>query len=53
MLRFWNKDCIKYGQANNNLIEVKEKRKTPAMIEGLVSEKWSWSKVLHKRLPFN
>ncbi|MBN2266765.1 MAG: hypothetical protein JW725_00295 [Candidatus Babeliaceae bacterium] len=39
-------------QANNNLIEIKEKGRTPAMIEGLVSEKWSWSRLLHKRLPF-
>lgn len=46
------KEMLDIAQANNNLIEIKEKEKTPAMIEGLVSEKWSWSKLLHKRLPF-
>lgn len=47
------KQILDIHQANNNLIEIKEKGKTPAMIEGIVSEKWSWSKLLHKRLPFN
>ncbi|MHA1868847.1 MAG: hypothetical protein ACTSXD_12460, partial [Candidatus Heimdallarchaeaceae archaeon] len=47
------KELLDIQQANNNLIEIKEKGKTPAMIEGLVSEKWSWGKLLHKRLPSN
>lgn len=47
------KQLLDIQQTNNNLIEIKEKGKTPAMIEGLVSKKWSWSKLLHKRLPFN
>jgi hypothetical protein len=46
------REMLDIQQANRNLIEVKEKGKTPAMIEGLVSEKWDWSKLLHKRLPF-
>jgi len=47
------KQFLDIQQANNNLIEIKEKGQTPAMIEGLVFKKWSWSKLLHKRLPFN
>jgi len=46
------KEMLDIMQAYNNLIEVKEKGRTPAMIEGLVSCRWSWSKLLHKRLPF-
>lgn len=44
------KEILDIHQAHHNLIEVKEKGKTPAMLEGLVSVKWSWSKLLHKRL---
>jgi hypothetical protein len=46
------KEILDIHQAHHNLIEIKEKGKTPAMIEGLVSCKWSWSKLLHRRLPF-
>jgi len=44
------KELLDIHQANHNLIEVKEKRQTPAMMEGLVKEKWSWNKLLHVRL---
>lgn len=44
------KQLLDITQANNNLIEAKKKGTTPAMIEGLVSKKWSWSKLLHVRL---
>lgn len=47
------RELLDIHQANHNLIEVKSKGKTPAMIEGLVKEKWSWNKLLHTRLPFN
>ena len=46
------KEMLDIMQAYNNLIEVKEKDKTPAMIERLVSCRWTWSRLLHKRLPF-
>ena len=51
--RIFLKQMLDIWQANNNLIEIKEKGKTPAMIESMVKKKWSWSKLLHQRLPFN
>jgi hypothetical protein len=47
------REILDIQQANRNLIEIKEKGKTPAMIEGLINEKWDWSKLLHKRLPYS
>ena len=42
-------DLLTIYQAYHNLINAKY-GKTPCMREGIVSKRWSWSRLLHKRL---
>jgi len=43
------KDLLAIYQAYHNLVDAKYGL-TPCMKEGIVSTKWSWSNLLHKRL---
>lgn len=43
------KDLLNIYQAYHNLVDVRY-GETPCMREGIVSKRWSWSNLLHKRL---